>query len=1068
MAFTILHLSDLHWSTDNAPDQRIVIDALIKDIAQNRVQENLAPNLIVFSGDLVQAGETKADFASARKEFIERVIDACALTKNEFISVPGNHDIQRNAVRSNAFIETGLKSTLSDADKVNRFIDDLQKTSNSNRVAFERMQNFNEASRDFSPTSNLIDAELLKTYEFEIDGLRVGVACFNTAWRSTGESDDRDRRTLLMGERNVDNAVVSLSASEFRIAVFHHPFEWLTEFDEAAVSSRIYSEFDLIMCGHIHKSAPEARTTTVGSAILSQSGCLYQNRKYFNGYQYVSIDQLMQEVTFRIRAWQDTPRRSFDDAVNVVKGGKITLPFVARTPLGGHAKVNKLLREVRPSIRESAARQISIAESTSELRLAAKEAFVCPPLVLAKRGFGLDQTDEFVTGATPTRPASVTPESMLRSETQNYSISGKRETGKSSLAHYMAVLCAEGVCDRPRIPVVFDYRIVKTFNSYGLRLLVASYFGTTKTGVDITEHLKEGDFIFFVDNFSGENAKLKQDFSSFVKLYPRNRFFLFSDEHIGGRDDRGDAADVLQNFQYVLIQQLPRKSIRELAGRWCDQTGSDKHRIFDIVMSQLTANSLPRTGYIVTLLLWAAYQEKRFERLNEAVLLSNVVDYLLGKADFTKALREEFDPIAKEITLQGIAGFLRPRGSFQSLADVTSYLASFFQQKGLQYDASEVLSGLVACGILNKTEAGVGFKYRCFEEYFYAGLLRNNPDILAQHIEGVGFVKYRRELDLLSGLRRENTDLIDHISDALKKKSPPELRDYSPRNDFEKVFGSELSIRTPQRQIADIRKKRLTSEQIDDLMDDTERELARRHRESQQKQGGSARPEPSTPNQQSREAMGPITYMASVDLLGRVVRNSEFNDASKKYESLKLFLDCHARTILIFNEIIGKVIEDRLAKEGTLDADARQKYVTIMTDLIARMMIVITSEAMFEQVGTEKLFSIYKRVVDGSADAVFERMFCLMLMLDHMHPEWTVQWLKFVDENSKRKQVLQVLLDKIWHVVHTHIISDATQTAIGKVVDRIEMHLGSSVAGKARLSSAMRSEAKATSRRLDS
>src|SRR5690606_26436814 len=122
--------------------------------------------------------------------------------------------------------------------------------------------------------------------------INAGVACFNTAWRATGEPDERDRRNILLGERNVDTAIADLSLCDLKIAMFHHPFDWLAEFDESAVASRLFSNFDILLCGHIHRNVPEARQTPSGSAVISQTGSLYESRRHFNGYQYITFDTL--------------------------------------------------------------------------------------------------------------------------------------------------------------------------------------------------------------------------------------------------------------------------------------------------------------------------------------------------------------------------------------------------------------------------------------------------------------------------------------------------------------------------------------------------------------------------------------------------------------------------------------------------------------------------------------------------------------------------------------------------------------------------------------------------------
>ena len=193
-------------------------------------------------------------------------------------------------------------------------------------------------------------------------------------------------------------------------------------------------------------------------------------------------------------------------------------------------------------------------------------------------------------------------------------------------------------------------------------------------------------------------------------------------------------------------------------------------------MNQLRRDALPRTGYMVTLLLWAVYQERRFERINEAVLLTNMIDFLLGKADFQQALKGQFDPTSKEITLQSLARFLRDNDGVASVNDVTVYLVAFFRQKGIHLDsAADILNKLIECGILHRSGDDISFKYRCFKEDLLACMFRDDPSECNKALEGLKFLDYARELDLLSGLRRRNSDLITIIGNAVAQQVPDDI-----------------------------------------------------------------------------------------------------------------------------------------------------------------------------------------------------------------------------------------------------------------------------------------------------
>src|ERR1700722_10273546 len=112
MKLTFLHLSDLHFDNSKWKDGKLIFDALIKDLEQLRQQEALKPDLILFSGDLVNAGGANADLDALDKKVITPLLSSTELTKDKLILCPGNHDIDREVVRKNAIVQTGLLQTL--------------------------------------------------------------------------------------------------------------------------------------------------------------------------------------------------------------------------------------------------------------------------------------------------------------------------------------------------------------------------------------------------------------------------------------------------------------------------------------------------------------------------------------------------------------------------------------------------------------------------------------------------------------------------------------------------------------------------------------------------------------------------------------------------------------------------------------------------------------------------------------------------------------------------------------------------------------------------------------------
>jgi 3',5'-cyclic AMP phosphodiesterase CpdA len=84
MSVRIFHLSDIHLSKSKLSDFNFVQAALLADIKQRCPTRELKPQVVVFSGDLVQAGEAADDFALARDKFVAPLLETLGLASDRF------------------------------------------------------------------------------------------------------------------------------------------------------------------------------------------------------------------------------------------------------------------------------------------------------------------------------------------------------------------------------------------------------------------------------------------------------------------------------------------------------------------------------------------------------------------------------------------------------------------------------------------------------------------------------------------------------------------------------------------------------------------------------------------------------------------------------------------------------------------------------------------------------------------------------------------------------------------------------------------------------------------------
>jgi predicted MPP superfamily phosphohydrolase len=360
---TILHVSDLHWSGAQETDTKLVVEALFADLRLLR-DKGIAPDIVVFSGDLAQSGESKEQLLAGFNQFLSPLLETLGLERNRLVVCPGNHDIARSVVRGSQIVEAGLAQKLKSLEEINSFLDAADQATSETKLALERVQNFYEAHDEYFGLDTPPDP-LCRYASIEIGGTKVGIAALNSTWRATGEADDIDKGRLIIGERSVDKAIAAVRDADLSIAVFHHPLEWLAEVDASSISNRILSTFDLVCCGHTHTSNPELRVTASGACIFSQTGSVYYQRKWFNGYQVIEIDLDTFEYHFTIREYHDR-RREFDVATTVCRDGKITLRQLGVKCSDKTSSVETFLRSKREAVRAAAAMQACFIKNDDE------------------------------------------------------------------------------------------------------------------------------------------------------------------------------------------------------------------------------------------------------------------------------------------------------------------------------------------------------------------------------------------------------------------------------------------------------------------------------------------------------------------------------------------------------------------------------------------------------------------------------------------------------------------------------------------------------------------------------
>lgn len=308
---TWLHLSDWHQA-ERKFNRKVVCDALIKDI---KARVEISPHLskidfIVFSGDAANAGQHD-EYTKATEDLFKPILEACGLCPDRLFIVPGNHDLDRDQ------IPIALSKLLNSNEEVEACWSDEKKR----RLISLPFQAFHRFLTDCTGQK---PPEYCSVASFEIDGRKIALLGINSAWMCARHKDEdgeiSDQGYLCIGEPQIYDSLENNSDSDIKIAVLHHPLDWLTPFDSSRNEVHLKRKCNFILHGHAHKPGASAIKDNFGYYITIPAGACYDrnmssNSDYTYSYNYVHLDFDTDKGSVFLRRWIELNRFWWKDDV---------------------------------------------------------------------------------------------------------------------------------------------------------------------------------------------------------------------------------------------------------------------------------------------------------------------------------------------------------------------------------------------------------------------------------------------------------------------------------------------------------------------------------------------------------------------------------------------------------------------------------------------------------------------------------------------------------------------------------------------------------------------------------
>ncbi|MEI7941393.1 MAG: metallophosphoesterase, partial [Verrucomicrobiota bacterium] len=323
---TWLHLSDWHQKGRDF-DRSVVRDDLIRDLRERtKIDAALGQvDFVIFSGDVAWQGEAE-EFQSARECLFDPMLKELGLLPSQLFIVPGNHDFSREVVEE--MLPEALKKPLETDEQVQKWLTD-DKRRNRALEPFEAFAGFVSGFTGQKP------AAYANTRSQFVGTKTVGILCLNSAWMCGRNRDPKgevnDYGFLTLGEPQLHEALSTIQSADVRLAVLHHPFPWLAEFDRNHIEERLKRDCHFILHGHEHQPRFNLGRELSGECAVVPAGACYERRtakdpRYTNAYNFVHLDFETGQGVIFLRRWSDR-RNAWIEDTDSHDGGKFPFPL---------------------------------------------------------------------------------------------------------------------------------------------------------------------------------------------------------------------------------------------------------------------------------------------------------------------------------------------------------------------------------------------------------------------------------------------------------------------------------------------------------------------------------------------------------------------------------------------------------------------------------------------------------------------------------------------------------------------------------------------------------------------
>jgi len=364
----ILHLSDFHISTESDWDAAPVCKGLVGAV-EKLVAQDVAPHLVVITGDIARGGKT-AEYDLARKWIDGELLRVLpGVTKKQVYVIPGNHDVDRSKIKAGAQALQKLLHEEKSQDRIAKVLKD----SDDRDVLLKRHAAYLKFAGNYGAQVRGKKAPDVPWWSATVPAGDGRPSVFLAGMCSSWMSSNGDHGKLLLGRWQVNEVFKKEPENvDFRVALLHHPWSFLAEFDSRELQETVFRKVDLVLRGHLHAQRSYCVFDADNSCVELGAGCVYDGSEFANAFQLIEL--LPQERVARVHyfVWKGgewiMDRNAYKNAPDGVAEFSLRAPGDAVSAIEGRqqpADYTKFLRRLHDDTKDIDIRGLEVGAGTA-------------------------------------------------------------------------------------------------------------------------------------------------------------------------------------------------------------------------------------------------------------------------------------------------------------------------------------------------------------------------------------------------------------------------------------------------------------------------------------------------------------------------------------------------------------------------------------------------------------------------------------------------------------------------------------------------------------------------------